>query len=158
MTRLYGRAEKGERVNDYVPDVRFERTSIISTLRLNGETAPFIFKGTLNGKFFKLYIEKMLVPTLKSGDIVIMDNCSSHKVDGVEAVIEAAGAKVLWLPPYSPDFNPIELSWSKMKSILRKLKPRTYDELELSLEIALDSFTNSDVLGWFEHDGYSVNI
>lgn len=158
MTRLYGRAMSNERVNDYVPDVRFERTSIISTIRLNGDTAPLIFKGTLNGEFFGIYIKQSLAPTLKEGDIVIMDNCSSHKVKGILQPIFDMKASVLFLPPYSPDFNPIEMSWSKMKSVLRKLKPRTYDELIAALQIALDSFTAQDIKHWFKHDGYFINV
>lgn len=158
MTRLYGRALKKDRVNDYVPDVRFERTSIISSIRLSGHTAPLIFKGTLNGEFFSAYIKQCLAPTLKEGDVVIMDNCSSHKVKGVLQPIFDMKASVLFLPPYSPDFNPIEMSWSKMKSILRKLKPRTYDELIQALQIALNSFTSEDIKNWFEHDGYFINI
>lgn len=157
MTRLYGRALKSERVNDYVPDVRFERTSVISTIRLNGEQAPFVFKGTLNGVLFAAYVKQMLTPTLKYGDIVIMDNGSPHKAFGALDPIYEAGASVLFLPPYSPDFNPIELSWSKMKSVLRKLKPRTYDELVAALQIALDSFTAEDIQNWFKHDGYFIH-
>jgi transposase len=158
MTRLYGRALKNERVNDYVPDVRFERTSIISTIRLNGEQAPFIFKGTLNGILFGAYVEQILAPTLKPGDVVIMDNGSAHKTSSALNPIYNAGANVLFLPPYSPDFNPIELSWSKMKSVLRKLKPRTFDELVVSLQVALDSFTLEDIVNWLKHDGYFIHI
>lgn len=158
MTRLYGRALNGERVDDYVPDIRFERTSIISTLRLNGEHAPFVFKGTLTGKLFSAYVEKMLVPTLNPGDIVIMDNCSSHKVSGALNPIYQKGASVLFLPPYSPDMNPIELSWSKMKAVIKRLKPRTYDDLICSLQIALNSFTTDDIKNWFKHDGYIIHI
>ena len=148
----------GERVNDYVPDVRFERTSIISTIALDGNTAPMIFKGTLNGGLFGTYVKQFLAPTLNEGDIVVMDNLSSHKVAGVLKPIYDAGAQVLFLPPYSPDLNPIEMSWSKMKAIVRKLKPRTYEELLDVLKFALDSFAYDDILHWFQHDGYGVNI
>jgi transposase len=154
MTRLHGRAITNERVNDYVPDVRFERTSIISSIRLSGEIAPMIFKGTLNGDRFGMYIKEHLAPMLHEGDVVIIDNCSSHKVNGVLQPIFDAKATVLFLTPYSPDFNPIEMSWSKMKSVIRKLKPRSYDELVASLQIALDSFTTDDIKNWFAHDGY----
>ena len=115
MTRLYGRAIGKERVNDYVPDVRFERTSIISSIRLNGDLTPIMFKGTLNGEFFAEYIAQCLAPKLKKGDIVILDNLSSHKVcDALEPITEKE-ASVLFLPAYSPDFNPIEESWSKIE-------------------------------------------
>jgi len=114
MTRLYGRALKSQRVNDYTPDVRFERTSIISTIRLNGTQSPFMFKGTLNGEVFTIYVKYVLAPTLMAGDIVIMDNLSVHKAKGALEAIYQRGAAVIFLPPYSPDFNPIELGWSKI--------------------------------------------
>ncbi|MEG1156073.1 MAG: transposase [Acinetobacter sp.] len=120
MTRLYGRGKTNERVNDYTPDVRFERTSILSTIALDGNSAPMIFKGTLNGDLFGMYVKQFLAPTLKRGDIVVMDNLSSHKAGGVLQPIYDAGATVLFLLPYSPDFNPMDMSWSKMKSIVRK--------------------------------------
>ena len=120
MTRLYGRAPTNERVNDYVPDVRFERTSIISTLGLSGVEAPMMFEGTLNGDFFGGYVKKVLAPTLSPGDIVIMDNYSAHKVDGVLDPIYEKGATVMFLPPYSPDLNkPIENFWANVKRRLR---------------------------------------
>jgi transposase len=138
----------------YVPDVRFERTSIISSLRLNGQTAPFVFKGTLTGDVFRTYVSDCLAPTLQQGDVVILDNLTAHKGAGALEAIYQRGARVLFLPPYSPDFNPIELSWSSMKSVLKKLKPRTYEELVISLQIALDSFTTENIQNWFSHDGY----
>ena len=158
MTRLYGWGKTGERVEDYVPDVRFSRISIVSTIRLNGEQAPFVFNGTLNGELFKQYIVEILAPTLNEGDIVVMDNLSSHKVKGVIEPILERGADVLYLPAYSPDLNPIELSWSKIKSILRKLKARTSDDLMKSIKTALDSISLSDIANWFLHDGYNLTI
>ena len=154
MTRLYGWGKKSERVNDYVPDVRFERTSIIATLGKNGINAPMTYKGTINSKFFKAYIEQVLVPTLKAGDIVVMDNLSAHKVYGVIQPLLDVGVKVIYLPPYSPDLNPIEMAWSKMKAILRKEKARTLDKLEKAILTAINSFTKSDIENWFKHDGY----
>jgi transposase len=153
MTRLYGRAKSGERVKDYVPDVRFKRQSIPS-LRMNGEMAPIVFSGTLNGDFFKVYIAYCLAPTLSSGDMVVMDNMSSHKVAGVIDPILKKGATVLFLPPYSPDFNPIEMQWSKMKTFLRKSKARTLDLLESAIATALDSVSITDISNWFKHCGY----
>ena len=158
MTRLYGRAPTNERVNDYVPDVRFERTSIISTLSLNGVEAPMMFKGTMNGDFFAGYIEHVLAPTLSRGEIVVMDNYSAHKGFDVLEPIYEMGASVMFLPEYSPDLNPIELMWSKVKSILRKLKPRTAEDLISAMGQALDAVTYEDIVGWFEHDGYIVNL
>ena len=158
MTRIYGRAPRNERVNDYVPDIRFERTSLIATLGVGGVDATLMYKGTLNGDLFEWYVTNILAPTLKIGEIVIMDSCSVHKVTGaLDAIIEA-GATVMFLPRYSPDFNPIELMFSKNKSTLRKLKPRTHDDLVDSTGIALEAVTYSDVVGWFEFQGYSVNI
>jgi len=154
MTRLYGRALNGERVVDYVPDVRFQRLSILSAVRLDGTHVPMVFSGTLNGAFFVKYVEVFLAPSLSKGDIVIMDNLSSHKVKGVAEPILAKGASILYLPPYSPDLNPIELLWSKMKSFLKKTKARTYDSLIDAVNLALESITTKDISGWFKHDGY----
>ena len=155
MTRLYGRAKKGERVEDYVPDVRFKRQSILSSMRLNGEMVPLVFRGTLNGDIFKEYVIKFLVPTLAEGDIVVMDNLSSHKVAGVKEAISACGASVLYLPLYSPDFNPIELKWSKVKTFLRKARSKTLDLLNLAIAESLDLVSVADISGWFAHCGYS---
>jgi transposase len=158
MTRLYGRAPTNERVNDYVPDVRFERSSIISAVNIKGVVAPLIFKGTLDGKFFAGYIEKVLSPELSFSDIVVMDNCSAHKVAKVLDPIYKKGAKVLFLPPYSPDLNPIELMWSKMKSSLRKLEPRTSEELRAASSKTIDFISSEDIQGWFNYYGYSTNV
>jgi transposase len=154
MTRLYGRAHKHERVIEAVPDTRFHRTTILSSVRLDGQTIPFVFEGTLNGDIFRLYVTQLLTPSLNPGDIVIMDNLSSHKVSGIVEAIEAAGAFVLFLPPYSPDLNPIELMWSKIKAILRKLKVRAKDQLDDAIAHAFSCVSSSDISGWFSHDGY----
>ena len=156
MTRLYGRAFGEDRVVEYVPDVRFERVSVLSSMRLDGNIVPFAYEGTLNGELFLGYVEQFLAPTLKKGDIVIMDNASPHKVSGVVEAIEARGAFVLWQPTYSPDFNPCENMWSKMKSYLRKAKARTKETLYEALKFALDSISISDITSWFKHTGYSV--
>jgi len=156
MTRLYGRSSSKERIIDYVPDVRFERTSILSSIRANGDMVPLVFEGALNGELFKAYISQSLVPNLREGDIVIMDNLTSHKVKGVIALITAAGASVVYLPPYSPDLNPIEMMWSKMKAYLRKVKARTKESLETAIAEALSLVTASDILGWLTENGYST--
>jgi len=156
MTRLYGRSSSNARVIDYTPDVRFERTSILSSIRANGEMVPLVFEGSLNGELFKEYISECLVPTLHEGDIVIMDNLSSHKVKGVMEAIIAAGANVVYLPPYSPDLNPIEMMWSKIKAYLRKVKARTNELLETAIAEALDRVTASDILAWFAENGYRI--
>jgi transposase len=156
MTRLYGWGEKHARVEDYVPDARFERISILAAVRLSGAFAPITFKGTLNGDIFALYVKYVLAPTLNAGDVVFLDNLSSHKVEGVLDPIYERGAFVWFLPAYSPDLNPIELVWSKVKSVLRKLKARTFEELQKALKTALDAITLVDVKNWFKHDGYGT--
>jgi len=154
MTRLYGRALKHQRVREAVPDTRFHRTTILSSVRLDGAMAPLVFEGALNGDTFRVYVTKILAPSLQPGDIVVMDNLSSHKVSGIVEAIEAVGASVMFLPPYSPDLNPIELMWSKIKAILRKLKVRAKEQLDDAIAFALNSVSPSDIAGWFKHDGY----
>lgn len=155
MTRLYGRAAKGERIKEHVPDARFQRRSILASARLNGAIEPLVFSGTLNGDLFKQYILEVLAPTLGEGDIVVMDNLSAHKVDGVAALVAAKGARIAYLPPYSPDFNPIESMWSKIKAFLKKTKARTDELLECGIGKALEQVTPEDISGWFEHCHYS---
>jgi transposase len=154
MTRLYGRAKTNERVNDYVPDVRFERTSIIGVLGNDGIKAEDTFKGTLNSERFGKYVKEILTPALEKEDILVLDNLSVHNVKGVLKPLIEKGIKVLFLPPYSPDFNPIENAWSKIKSILRKLKARTFEALKAALSTALKSISSDDILGWLKHCGY----
>ena len=155
MTRLYGRASGSRRVVDSTPDVRFERTTVLSSVRASAETVPLIFEGALDGEMFREYVAQCLAPALKPGDIVIMDSLSSHKVAGVLEPIIAAGATVRYLPPYSPDLNPIELMWSKIKAYLRKLKAGTKEALQLALAEALENIREADVLAWFAELGYS---
>ena len=156
MTRLYGRAFGEDRVIDYVPDVRFDRLSLLSSMRLDGTLVPLAYKGTLDGSFFLTYITQCLAPTLRVGDIVIMDNASPHKVKGVVEAIEAMGAFVLYLPTYSPDLNPVEYMWSKIKSYLRSVKARTFDALFDALKHALNLVSISDISGGFSMTNYSV--
>ena len=156
MTRLYGRSSSNERVIDYIPDMRFERISILSSIRANGDMVPIVFEGALNGELFKAYISECLVPTLNKGDIVIMDNLTSHKVNGVVDPIVAAGASIIYLPPYSPGFNPIEMMLSKIKAYLRKIKAGTKDFLETAIAEALSHVTTSDILEWFTENEYST--
>ncbi len=156
MARLYGWGERHVRVEEYVSDVRFERTSIISTLRLSGVNAPLSFRGVLNGEVFEYYVEQVLAPTLQVGDVVVLDNLSSHRVRGVLDLIYARGALVLFLPQYLSDLNPIEFMWSKLKAVLRKLKARTHEELQNALQQALNAITKTDIKNWFTHDGYKT--
>lgn len=160
MTRLYGRGEKGERVVDYVPDERYKSETIISSVRLDGKIEPLMIEGSLNGDIFKTYLEECLIPTLRNGDIVIMDNLSSHKVDEVKEIIENASKNITlkYLPRYSPELNPIEEMWSKVKSYLRKVKARTTDTLFDALGKAFDLVSLKDISGWFKHSGYSIPL
>ncbi len=130
MTRLYGRGEPHERVREGVPKNYGENISMLASLSFSGIEAPMTVNGAVDAIVFKVYVEEVLCPTLKEGDIVVMDNLSVHKVSGVKKLIEACGARLVYLPPYSPDLNPIEKCWSKIKTYLRKAKARTRLELE----------------------------
>ena len=122
MTPLYGWAEIGKRVIDFVPHGHWKTTTFLAALRHDGLTAPLVIDGAINGKIFLAWVKQELLPTLREGDIVVMDNLSSHKVSGVKEAIESVGAKVLYLPPYSPEFNPIEMVFAKLKTLVRKAK------------------------------------
>jgi len=154
MTRLYGRAFDGGRVYDSVPHGHWCTTTMISAIGLNGPQSPFVFKGAMDAEVFRIYVEKVLVPELHRGDIVVMDNLSSHKDTLAREMIEAAGATIWDLPPYSPDFNPIELMWSKVKAYLRQAKARTEKALIQAIADALTTITHGDCIGWFKHCGY----
>jgi transposase len=156
MTRLYGRAAPGQRVYDEVPGDRGGNVSTIGALGLEGMRPGLSVPGPIDSDTMLFFVEELLVPTLKRGDIIVMDNNPTHKLDEIEDAIEAAGAWVLFLPTYSPDFNPIENCWSKVKSLLRSLKPRTLDDLLAALAAAFSSITTLDILGWFRHCGYRV--
>jgi transposase len=129
MTRAYGRGLEGERVIGRVPFAAWQTLTFVAALRCESMTAPMLIKGAMNGEAFLAYVEQCLVPTLERGDIVVMDNVPSHKVDGVQAAIEAAGATLRYLPPYSPDLNPIEAAYSACKAFLRKCAERTEQAL-----------------------------
>jgi len=155
MTPLYGRAAKGKRVIDYVPHGHWKTTTFVAALRHDGLTAPMVVDGAINGELFWAYVAQILVPTLKAGDIVVMDNLSAHKVAGVKAAIESAGARVIYLPPYSPDFNPIENMFSKLKTLVRKLNLRKQDELWRKLGELCDMFSPDECQNYCQHAGYT---
>jgi len=157
MTRLYGRGGRGERVIETVPQNYGENITMLATLSFSGIEAPMTINGAVDGVVFKVYIEEVLCPTLKTGDVIIMDNLPAHKVTGIREMIEAKGAKLIYLPPYSPDLNPIEKCWSKIKTYLRKTKSRTRAELEKALQEALLLITEQDALGWFKSCGYTIH-
>ena len=156
MTRLYGRSPKGERIVEYVPDVRYSRVSVISTIRVSGETNPFAYPGTLNGFMFMQYIGECVVPTLKPYDILIMDRLSSHKMKIISEMVESAGANVLYLPQYSPDFNAIETLISQIKSVLRKQKPRSVETICDSLTYAFYSLTPEQAQNHFRNAIHNI--
>jgi len=151
MTRLYGRASGGERVVDYVPDVRFERYSLLSTFAVNSDMIPLVYSGTLNGELFKQFVAQFVVPKLKPRDILIMDCLSVHKVKSISEMVEAVGANVVYLPPYSPDLNPIEFVWPEIKADLKKLKARTYDAICDGVRDAIDALTPEHAANHFHN-------
>ena len=153
MTRHYGRAVGKERAVDKVPENTKTITTILSSIRLNGETAYTTYSGGTTGERFVEYLEKVLIPTLHEGDIVIMDNMRSHHVKKVAEVLQKAKIQLLYLPPYSPDFNPIEKMWSKMKAIMRKMKIRDITLLPDAVKKALGYVCPSDCKGWFRSCG-----
>jgi transposase len=156
LTRLYGRAAPGQRVYDQVPGDRGGNVSTIGALGLDGIRTGLSVPGPIDGDTMLFFVEELLVPTLKRGEMVLMDNNPIHKLDEIEDALEAAGAWVLFLPTYSPDLNPIENCWSKVKTLLRSLKPRTLPDLLDALADACASITLPDILGWFRHCGYRV--
>ena len=156
MTRLYGRAKKGQRAVDDTPSGHWCTTTMISSVRLDGSTACMVVDGATTKDIFKAYVEKILLPTLRPGDVVVLDNLSSHKNQEVRDLVESVGAELCFLPPYSPDLNPIEKMWSKVKAILRKLKARTEQALITAIAQALESVTAADAKGWFKSCGYGA--
>jgi transposase len=156
LTRLYGRAAPGQRVYDQVPGDQGGNVSTIGAMGLEGIRTGLSVPGAIDGETMLFFVEELLAPTLKRGDIVVMDNNPIHKLDEIEDAIEAVGAWVLFLPPYSPDLNPIELCWAKVKSRLRSLKPRTLPDLFDALGHAFSSLTPPDMRHWFQHCGYQV--
>lgn len=154
MTRLRGRALRGQRCRAAVPHGHWKTTTFVGALRLGGMTAPLVLDGPMNGPAFLAYVEQMLAPTLRRGDTVIMDNLPAHKVAGVRAAIAAKGARLRLLPPYSPDFNPIENAFSKLKAMLRKAAARTIPDLWSAVADALLRFTPTECANYFTACGY----
>ena len=157
MTRLYGRAKSGKRAVDNTPSGHWCTTTMISSMRLDGSTACMVVDGATTKDIFEAYVKQILLPTLRPADVVIMDNLSAHKNQEVKDLIESVDAEIWFLPPYSPDLNPIEKIWSKIKAILRSLKARTEQALVDAIAKALDAITASDAKGWFESCGYTFS-
>ena len=154
LTRLYGRAEPGRRVRDHVPGDRGGNVSTLGALSWAGRRTGLSVPGAIDGETRLFFVEELLVPTLKRGDMVGRDNNPLHTLDEIEEALEAAGAGVLFLPAYSPDLNPLEPCWSNVKSRLRSLNPRTLPDLLDAVVVAFSSITQCDLLGWFRHCGY----
>lgn len=154
MARTRGRSPRGERLRSSVPHGHWKTTTFVAGLRLSGIAAPFVLDGPINRIAFQAYIDKILVPDLTPGDVVIMDNLPSHKAPDVRAAIEAAGAKLLYLPSYSPDFNPIEMAFSKLKALLRKTAARTVDALWEAIGRLIDTVTPKECANFFRAAGY----
>ena len=154
MARLRGRSLKGQRLHAAIPWGHWKTTTFVAGLRTCGLTAPMVLDGAMNGDAFKAYVEQVLAPSLAPGDIVVMDNLSSHKVAGVRQAIKAAGAFLLYLPPYSPDLNPIELAFAKLKALLRKAAARSVEDLWRLIAKLLDDFTPQECSNFFRHAGY----
>ena len=154
LTRRYGRAKGKQRVVDSVPFSKDKNTTIVSSIRLDGSTKYTTYSGGTTGEKFITYLKETLIPGVHKGDIVIMDNLRTHHMNDVKVLLEEAGLEILYLPPYSPDLNPIEMMWSKIKSILRKMKERTTESLLKAIPEALKQISPEDSAGWFKKAGY----
>jgi transposase/uncharacterized protein YnzC (UPF0291/DUF896 family) len=157
LTRLCGRAAPGQRVVEATPGYSGPHYTLLATLGWREVTAPWIFEGSIDRVAFEAYVRSQLLPTLRRGDIVVMDNLSAHTGETIRQLIEARGARLEFLPPYSPDFNPIELCWSKVKAALRAAKARTFEALLEALTKALRSISLTDIHDWFAHCGYVLS-
>ena len=154
MARLRGRSRRGTRCRAGVPHGHWKTTTLTAALRRDGMVAPVVLDGAMDGACFLAYVEQMLVPVLTPGDIVVMDNLPAHKRVGVRAAIEAAGATLRYLPPYSPNFNPIELAFAKLKALLRKAAARTIPDLVQAIRQAIAKVTPTESANYFDHAGY----
>lgn len=157
LARLYGRCPVGERLRDSAPAGHWLTCTMLCAIRLDGPFAPLLIDGPVNGDVFLAWVEQVLIPELRPGEVVVMDNLSTHRMACVSRRIEEAGFSVLYLPPYSPDLNPIESMWSQVKSILRKLAARTFDSLCEAMGHALKMVLPSHCHGYFAECGYHVS-
>jgi transposase len=155
MVRTHGRCRRGRRLIGKAPCGHWKTTTFTAGLRCDGLVAPWVLEGPMNGEAFLVYVDKVLAPSLSNGDIVVIDNLSAHKVAGVRAAIEARGAILLYLPPYSPDLNPIEMAFAKLKTLLRKAAARTTDSLRDAIGQVLSAFTSDECANYLAHAGYA---
>ena len=158
MTRLHGRAPRGHRLIDKVPHGHWKTTTLIAALGVSGMRCSTVVDGAVNGDVFEAFVEQVLVPELRRGDVVVMDNLSSHKRQRVRELIENTGARLAFLPPYSPDLNPIELIFAKWKQLLRSLACRSRDALWEAMQSVLDKVTPSDATNCYKHCGYTLQV
>lgn len=156
MTRLWGRAPKGERVVESTSQGHWKVLTTLGAMSLRGIDAAMTIPSATDGEVFRAYVEQVLCPRLQPGDVVVMDNLSAHKVAGIRQLIEDCGAQLLYLPPYSPDLNPIEPAWSKFKQFLRAAKARTSEALDQAITEALKTITADNAAAWFRHSGYGT--
>ena len=158
MTRLRGRAPRGERLIDKTPHGHWKTTTLIAALGIQGVRCSTVVDGAVNADIFEAFVEQVLVPELRPGDVVVMDNLSSHKRARTRELIESAGAELVFLPPYSPDLNPIEMVFSKVKQLLRSLACRTKEALWRAMQSVLDQITSTDAANCFRHCGYTLRV
>jgi transposase len=156
LLRRYGRSPRGTRLHDHTPCSHWQVHTVIVGLRLDGLTAPAVFDGPVDTATFRAYVEQVLVPALRPGDVVVLDNLAVHKHPAIRAAIEAAGALVRFLPPYSPDLNPIEQAFAKLKAFLRPARPRTFDRVCELIAAAIERFTPNECANFVRHAGYRV--
>lgn len=151
MTRIFARSKRGERAVDYAPHGHWHTTTLVAGITWERAIAPMVLDGPMDSLAFEAYVEQVLVPDLPQGATVVMDNLPAHKCARIQSLLDEAGAELWYLPPYSPDYNPIEPMWSKIKNHLRSAKARTREELEQAIAVGLASITPSDARGYFQH-------
>jgi transposase len=158
LLRRYGRSPRGTRLHDHTPCSHWQTTTVIAALRVEGVRAPAVFDGPIDNESFLAYVEQVLVPTLRPGDVVVLDNLAPHKQAAVRTAVESVGALLRFLPPYSPDFNPIELAFAKLKAFLRAIRPRNFDHVSDLIATALGFFAPSECRNYIQHCGYRLAV
>ena len=158
LLRRYGRSPRGERLRDHTPCGHWQAHTVVAALRPSGLTAPAVFDGPIETDSFRAYVEQVLVRTLRPGDVVVLDNLAVHRQPEIRTAIEAVGAQLRFLPPYSPDFNPIEMAFAKLKAFLRAARPRTYDQVIALVAAALALFTPDECRNYVRHCGYRLTV
>jgi transposase len=156
LLRRYGRSPRGARLHDHTPCGHWQTHTVVAALRLEGLTAPAVFDGPIDNPTFLAYVEQVLVPTLRRGDVVVLDNLAVHKQPAIQAALDAAGARLRFLPPYSPDFNPIEQAFAKLKAFFRAARPRSFDQVCALMALALPRFTPTECRNFVRHSGYRL--